>query len=235
MDNNLTSKSALVETLPTVFGYLGIGIAFGVVGRASGLSIWLVTLISIFVYAGSAQFVLVSMLLAHSSLPAIVFSVFLVNARMTLMSTTLTPFLKDESMRKNIWLGTLLTDESFALAVNKLNYTEQKLNFTWFNTVNVVSYLTWILSSALGAGLGSLITDPAKFGLDFAITAMFIGLLYSQITSDKSIKLGLQLGLVIFVLVGTYLGLIFIPANILVLVITVLGCMLGVLIKNANQ
>ncbi|MDF7637868.1 AzlC family ABC transporter permease [Lactobacillus sp. ESL0791] len=235
MGNELTRKAAFVEALPTVFGYIGIGAAFGIVGHSAGLSIWQILLISMLVYAGSAQFVMVTMLLAHSSLLAIVFSVFLVNARMILMSTSLTPYLKKESLPKNIWLGTLLTDESYALAMNKLNYTNRTLNFTWFNTVNLVSYLTWIGSSALGAGLGSLIADPAKFGINFAITAMFIGLLYLQIISDKSIRLKLQLLIVVFALVCTYFGLIFIPANLLVLVVTVLACGLGVLLQHADK
>lgn len=235
MRDELTKKAALIEVLPTVFGYIGIGVAFGIVGHSSGLTTWQIILLSMFVYAGSAQFVMVTMLLAHSSLLAIVFSVFLVNARMILMSTSLTPYLKREPLFKNIWLGTLLTDESYALAMNKLNYTNRNLNFTWFNTVNLVSYLTWIGSSALGAGLGTLIADPAKLGIDFAITAMFIGLLYLQIVSDKSIKLKLQLTVVLFALACTYFGLIFVPAKLLVLLVTILACGLGVFLQHASK
>ncbi len=69
--------------------------------------------------------------------------------------------------------------------------------------------------------------------MDFALVAMFIGLLYLQIISDQVLQVSLQLAVVTFVLVLTYLGLIFIPANILILVITLLGCGFGVIIKHA--
>ncbi|MFT8402101.1 MAG: AzlC family ABC transporter permease [Lentilactobacillus diolivorans] len=232
MNPELTVSSASRETLPTVFGYIGIGMAFGIVGKAAGLSPLLVTLMSIITYAGSAQFVIVSMLVAHSPIASIIFSVFLVNSRMILMSTTLAPYFKGESLFKNVLVGTLLTDESFALGMNKLNYTESHLNFSWFNTANVISYLTWIVSSLVGAVLGNFISNPEKFGLDFALVAMFIGLLYLQLISDKAINFNLQLIVVGFVLIAIYLGLIFIPSSLLILIVTLVACAFGMVMKR---
>lgn len=149
------------------------------------------------------------------------------------MSTTLASYFKHDSMFKNILVGTLLTDESFALGMNKLNYSDNHLNFAWFNTANVISYMTWILSSLVGAVLGNFISNPEKFGLDFALVAMFIGLLYLQLISDKSIKFNLQLIVVGFVLVAIYLGLIFIPSSLLILLVTLVACSFGVVMKHA--
>ncbi|EHO50559.1 AzlC family ABC transporter permease [Lentilactobacillus kisonensis] len=232
MNNELNVPSAAKETLPTVFGYIGIGVAFGIVGKAAGLSPLLVTLMSIITYAGSAQFVIVSMLVTHSPMLSIVLSVFLVNSRMILMSTTLAPYFKKESLLKNVLVGTLLTDESFALGMNKLNYTDNRLNFSWFNTANIIAYATWIISSLVGAVLGNFISNPEKFGLDFALIAMFIGLLYLQLISDKSINFNLQLIVVGFVLVAIYLGLIFIPSSLLILLVTLVACTFGVVMKH---
>ena len=233
MNGDLTVSAASKDTLPTVFGYIGIGVAFGIVGKAAGLSPLLVTLMSIITYAGSAQFVIVSMLVTHSPIFLIIFSVFLVNSRMILMSTTLASYFKRESMVKNILVGTLLTDESFALGMNKLNYSDNHLNFAWFNTANVISYMTWILSSLVGAVLGNFISNPEKFGLDFALVAMFIDLLYLQLISDKSINFNLQLIVVGFVLVAIYFGLIFIPSSLLILLVTLVACNFGVVMKHA--
>lgn len=233
MNGDLTVSAASKDTLPTVFGYIGIGVAFGIVGKAAGLSPLLVTLMSIITYVGSAQFVIVSMLVTHSPIFSIIFSVFLINSRMILMSTTLASYFKYDSMFKNILVGTLLTDESFALGMNKLNYSDNHLNFAWFNTANVISYMTWILSSLVGAVLGNFISNPEKFGLDFALVAMFIGLLYLQLISDKSIKFNLQLIVVGFVLVAIYLGLIFIPSSLLILLVTLVACSFGVVMKHA--
>src|SRR5699024_12321372 len=101
------------------------------------------TLMSLIVYAGSAQFILVSLLVIGTPIVSIALSVFLVNSRMILMSMTTANFFKKNSLFENILLGSLITDESFALSMNKLNYTDGKLTFKWFNTVNVMAYLVW--------------------------------------------------------------------------------------------
>ena len=85
MDANLDRKTALKDVLPTAFGYVGIGLAFGIVGKASGLSVLELGLMSLISYGGSAQFIMVSMMLAHSPVLSIVLAAFLVNARMILI------------------------------------------------------------------------------------------------------------------------------------------------------
>ena len=220
MDEKLDIKTAIKDTLPTVFGYIGIGLAFGIVGKAAGFHPLVVTLMSLLIYAGSAQFITVSMLASHSPLLSIVLSTFLVNSRMILMSMTIAPYFKKNRLIQNLLIGTL-------------NYTGQKLNFRWMNTANWISYLTWVGSSLVGALLGNFITDPKKFGLDFAIVAMFIGLLYLQVISDRNTSKRLQLILIGLTLILVYVGLIFIPSNLVIVVVTLIGCGLGVWIKHA--
>lgn len=232
MNSELTFKQGLKDTMPTVFGYIGIGIAFGMIGHSEGFSVWVILLLSLIVYAGSAQFIMVSMLATHSPIMSIVLSVFLVNSRIILMSMTTASYFKNESLLKNILLGTLLTDESFALGMNKQNYTEGKLNFSWFNASNLLAYLVWALASAIGALLGNLLANPEKLGLGFAVIAMFIGLLYLQLISDKTLGLMLQLVMVGITLVLFYFGLIFLPNNLLVLFVTLIACALGVGVKR---
>lgn len=233
MDDSLSVETAVKDTLPTVFGYIGIGLSFGIVAASAGMSVLMATLMSLIVYAGSAQFILVSLLVIGTPIVSIALSVFLVNSRMILMSMTTANFFKENSLFENILLGSLITDESFALSMNKLNYTDGKLTFKWFNTVNVMAYLVWAMSTAVGAMLGKIITDPEKLGLDFALVAMFIGLLYLQLISDKSISLKVQLIVVGIMLPLVYFGLIFISSDLLILVVTLIGCTIGVILKHA--
>ncbi|WP_334351784.1 AzlC family ABC transporter permease [Companilactobacillus sp. HBUAS56257] len=233
MDNSLSMKTAIKDTLPTVFGYIGIGMSFGIVAAASGLNVLMATLMSLIVYAGSAQFILVSLLVIGTPIVSIVLSVFLVNSRMILMSMTTATFFKKNTMLENILIGSLITDESFALSMNKLNYTDGKLSFKWFNTVNVLAYLVWAASTFVGAMLGKVITDPEQLGLDFALVAMFIGLLYLQLISDKSISLKVQLLVILIMLPLVYFGLVFISSNLLILIVTLIGCAIGVVLKHA--
>ncbi|ATO46793.1 hypothetical protein C5L30_000782 [Companilactobacillus farciminis] len=233
MDDSLSVETAVKDTLPTVFGYIGIGLSFGIVAASAGMSVLMATLMSLIVYAGSAQFILVSLLVIGTPIVSIALSVFLVNSRMILMSMTTANFFKKNSLFENILLGSLITDESFALSMNKLNYTDGKLTFKWFNTVNVMAYLVWAVSTAVGAMLGKIISDPEKLGLDFALVAMFIGLLYLQLISDKSISLKVQLIVVGIMLPLVYFGLIFISSDLLILVVTLIGCTIGVILKHA--
>ncbi|MFC6175896.1 AzlC family ABC transporter permease [Companilactobacillus huachuanensis] len=233
MDDSLSVRTAMKDTLPTVFGYIGIGISFGIVAASAGMSVLMATLMSLIVYAGSAQFILVSLLAIGTPIFSIVLSVFLVNSRMILMSMTTANFFKKNSIFENILIGSLITDESFALSMNKLNFTNGKLGFKWFNTVNLMAYLVWAASTMVGAMLGKIISNPEKLGLDFALVAMFIGLLYLQLISDKTISLKVQLIVVLAMLPLVYFGLIFISSDLLILVVTLIGCGLGVILKNA--
>ncbi|WEV60329.1 AzlC family ABC transporter permease [Streptococcaceae bacterium ESL0729] len=233
MNNSLDFKSGIKETLPTIFGFIGVGLAFGIIGHAANLSVLLIGLMSALVYAGGAQFIAVSMLAAASPILPIILSTFLINSRMILMSMTLAPYFKGESLTKNIIIGSFLTDESFALAINKLNFTGNKLSFSWLNASNVIAYLVWFLSSVAGGILGGFIENPDKLGLDFAIVAMFIGLLYLQVIFDQSMAKSLQVIVILITLMLVYLGLIFLPASILIIFVTVISCGIGVFIKNA--
>ncbi|NDR77766.1 AzlC family ABC transporter permease [Fructilactobacillus sanfranciscensis] len=233
MNGNLSLRSGIKDTIPTLSGYIGVGLAFGIVAKSAGLNLLIIVLMSAIIYSGAAQFVIVSMLVSGSTFLSILVAVFLLSARMLLMGMTVAPYLKKESMKRNIILGSLLTDETFALTMNKLNYTKRIVNFEWLNTANILAYLTWIIASGIGGSLGSLIPNPNKFGLDFAFIAMFIGLLYLQILADRTMAFKLQVIMVLVTLGLTYLGLIFIPSSLLLLVVTLVGCWLGVKIKNA--
>ncbi|ANZ57618.1 azaleucine resistance protein AzlC [Fructilactobacillus lindneri] len=233
MNGELTAKTGIKDTIPTLSGYIGVGLAFGIVAKAAGLNVVMIILMSAITYSGAAQFVIVSMLVAGSSFFAIILSVFLLSARMLLMGMTVAPYMKKESMLKNIIIGSLLTDETFALSMNKLNATGRVLSFKWLNSANLIAYLTWVISSGIGGALGGLIPNPNLFGLDFAFLAMFIGLLYLQVIADKTMKFKLQLAVIVITLGLTYVGLIFIPSNLLLIVVTLAGGGFGVFIKDA--
>lgn len=232
MNDKLDIKTAIKDTLPTVFGYIGIGVAFGIIASSAGFNPVIVGMMSLFIYAGGAQFITVSMLSSSFPILSIVLATFLINSRMILMSMAIAPFFKEYSVFKNISIGTFLTDESFSLGMNKQNYTNGKLNFEWFNTTNLISYITWAVSSVVGALLGGIVKSPYALGLDFALVAMFIGLLYLQVISDFTIKKKVQVIVIVVVLFLVYFGMIFIPSNVLIIVVTLIGCAIGVVLKN---
>ena len=232
MNDRLDVKTGIKDTLPTVFGYIGIGLAFGIIASSVGLNPFIVGAMSLFIYAGGAQFITVGMLSSGFPILSIVLATFLINSRMILMSMAIAPFFKRYSAFKNIVIGTFLTDESFALGMNKQNYTNGNLSFEWFNAANLISYFTWVVSSVSGALLGGIVKNPKSLGLDFALVAMFIGLLYLQVMSDFTIKKKIQFIVIVVVLFLVYFGMIFIPSNALIIVVTLIGCAIGVVLKN---
>ncbi|MDN6968237.1 AzlC family ABC transporter permease [Oenococcus sp. UCMA 17063] len=227
MNSSLTYRSGIKDVLPTVFGYIGVGMAFGIVANTNHLSILAVFFMSLLVYAGSVQFVISAMLLTGSPISTIVLSAFLINSRIILMGTSIARYFKKSSLLQNIFIGSLLTDETFALAMTKVNKTDNHLTTTWFNAANIVAYFIWIISTVAGCALGKLIKNPAKFGLDFALIAMFIGLLYLQIINDHSKTIRLQLTVVISVVIMMYFLMRWFSGNIALLLATIIGCLLG--------
>ncbi|WP_268912276.1 AzlC family ABC transporter permease [Lentilactobacillus sp. SPB1-3] len=232
MNQELSARAGLKDVVPTLVGYIGVGLAFGIVAKAANLSVLVVFIMSLLVYAGAGQFLIVSMLTAGAPVVTIAISVLLINARMSLMSMTVAPYLKKESLLKYIGLGSLLTDETFALSMNKLNYTDRQLNGAWLNTANIVAYLVWALSTVVGAVLGSAISDPKVLGLDFAVVAMFIGLLYLQMIADHSKPLIMHLEVAGFVMVSIFVLMRFMPGNTAILVGTILGCLFGMAVEK---
>lgn len=169
-------------SLPTALGYVSIGLACGVVGANSGLTPFQMGLMSLLVYAGSAQFVMCAMFAAGADLFSIVVTVFLVNLRMFLMSLHATTIFTKSSLWQNIGIGTLITDESYGVLLNERVH-HQNITAAWMHGNNMAGYITWIISVVLGTLLGSAIPNPEMLGLDFALVAMFVSIFESQLAA----------------------------------------------------
>ncbi|MCS7462276.1 AzlC family ABC transporter permease [Paenibacillus doosanensis] len=176
------------DCIPTLLGYLSIGLAAGVVEKTAGLSIAEIALMSILVYAGAAQFIASGMIAAGTSSTAIIVTIFLVNLRHLLLSAALSPYFRHLSPAKNMLLGTLLTDETFGVAISRAA-AKHRLSEKWMHGLNVTAYLNWIAANIAGAFFGQWITNPEQFGLDFALPAMFIGLLVLSVAARKRFAL----------------------------------------------
>jgi predicted branched-subunit amino acid permease len=167
-----------------VLGYLGIGIAAGVVERAAGLSYAEILLMSTVLYAGSAQFVVTSMLSIGSPASAIVPTVFFLNLRHLLLSAALAPALREAPAWKSALLGLQLTDETFVVAAGK-----PKISVAWMAGLNLAAWLTWAAANLAGAALTGAVTDTRVLG--FALPCMFAGLLVLQLKNMPGAKTAL--------------------------------------------
>ena len=205
--------------VPTALGYVAIGLAFGVVAAASGLSALEVGLMCALVYGGSAQFAMCALVVAGASLGELTLTVFLVNLRNIITKT---------SLWNQLGIGSLITDESYGVLLGE--YVHHKdISANWMHGNNIFSYLVWIVSSVVGCLIGSMIPNPELFGLDFALIAMFIGLLSSQI--DALLGEGVRkLFLILLSIAVAYLSFsVILSESLAVLVATLVGCSVGVM------
>ncbi len=170
------------DAVPVIMGYLAIGLAFGVVAKTAGITVPEVAVMSLILYAGSAQFVTVGLIAAGVPASAIIVTIFLVNVRHLLYSAAISPHVRHLKLWQNALIGAELTDETFAVASSRLGQGVPA-RAGWFLGINNISHATWIVCTTAGAVLGSAITDIRALGFDFALAAMFAALLILQINN----------------------------------------------------
>lgn len=164
--------------IPICIGYIPLGIACGILSQKAGLSPLHIAMLSLFLYAGSGQFITASMLIAQSSMISIISTIFIVNLRHLLMSSTLSPFFNKCSKRFLLFFSSEITDESFA--INLIKFKEEHWTPKRAMIVNIISHITWILSNVIGAVTGSIFNFNDVI-VNFVLTSMFICLLCLQL------------------------------------------------------
>ena len=112
-------RQGVTVAWPICLGYFPIGLALGVLAQKAGLPWWAVAMMSVLVFAGSAQFICVAMLAAKATVPAIILTTFVVNLRHVLMSSALAVHLQGVSRRFLALYSYGVTDESFAVNMTR--------------------------------------------------------------------------------------------------------------------
>lgn len=185
--------SGVTAAWPICLGYLPIGLALGVLAQQAGLPWWAVAMMSILVFAGSAQFICVAMLAAGASVPAIIFTTLIVNLRHTLMSSALAIYLTGVRRRFLALFAYGVTDESFA--VNMAKFRDGQWSRWQALVLNHTANLVWFFATICGSLVGQLVPQGA-FGIDYALIGMFICLLVFQLHGRIYILTGLLAALI---------------------------------------
>lgn len=208
---------------PICLGYAPIGLAFGVLAQKAGLSPPEVGLMSILVFAGSSQFIAVSMLSSGASAVSIILTTFMVNLRHLLMSSALAIHL-GKSNRKLLSLFAYgVTDESFA--VNLFRFKSSDWDIRQALTVNHAANITWLIATMAG-GYGGQFIPARAFGIDYALIAMFICLLVFQLRGRKYVLTAVLSGVTAVVLSTL------IPGNAYIVLASVFGAGIGVILQK---
>ena len=177
-----TAKTAFFDTIPVMTGYLFLGIGFGIIMQQNGFGLGWAAIMSLFIYAGSMQYVGVGLLTGGSGLVTAALATLLVNARHLFYGISMINAYKGTGKKKP-YLIFALTDETYSL-VSREQLPRGVERNAYFFLVSLFDQCYWVAGTALGSLAGSLI--PVNFeGIDFALTALFVTIFVEQWLSSK--------------------------------------------------
>ncbi|MEB3211538.1 MAG: AzlC family ABC transporter permease [Leptolyngbyaceae bacterium] len=166
------------DMFPLVVGAIPFGIIFGTLAVGSGLSIGAILAMSALVFAGSSQFIAVGMVASGTGWLLVVLTTFIVNLRHLLYSVSLVPHVKNLPHRWKTLLAFWLTDEAFAVAIRRYDAGDRSPYKHWYYIgAALFMYANWQLCTLLGITIGQTIPNAADWGLDFAMSVTFIGMI----------------------------------------------------------
>lgn len=171
-------QRGLLDALPLLGGYIPVAISFGLIASQAGFSALEATLISLFIYAGASQFLLVAMVASGAPLWLAVSMTMLVNVRHVVYAPNLVPHLSQS--RAWPWLMHGLTDQIFALAHTRLAQLDDRDKVSWYTAASLLAWASWVLGTTLGAITGDTLTQQWPLMdavMPFALPALFLVLL----------------------------------------------------------
>lgn len=180
-----TVQEAFIASIPVMMGYIVLGMAFGILLESNGYSFLYALFMSLFIYAGSMQFVAINLLVSGASIINTIIMTLLINARHLVYGLSMIK--KFENMGKlKPYMIFSLTDETYSLLVSAK--TPEGCNQKYYLFfISLFDQCYWILGSLAGSIIGSLLTINTT-GLDFAMTALFVVIVVEQyLSSDKHI------------------------------------------------
>lgn len=177
-------KTVFLDTIPVMTGYLFLGAGFGILlSEKTDYGMGWAICMSLFMLAGSGQYLAVSMLADHASIISAAIATFLVNARHIFYGISLIEPYKGAGKKKPYMIFSL-TDETYSL-VTQNEPPEGMSRHTYCFLVSLFDHAYWIM----GAGLGNFLSTalPISFeGVEFVLTALFVTMFVEQWISHKN-------------------------------------------------
>ena len=173
----LIDRHLISSTFPVLFGYIPLGLAFGLLFQDLGYAWYFATIMAVFIYAGTAQFMAIGLLAAGAGLFEIAIATFLINSRHIFYGLSMLNKYGQWSWRK-LYLAFGLTDETYSLLTTiEPKDPEQKMRH--YVTVTALNQSYWVMSCTLGAILGGAFPINTE-GMEFTLTALFTVLVIEQ-------------------------------------------------------
>jgi 4-azaleucine resistance transporter AzlC len=187
------------DTVPMMVGAAPFGVIYGTLGASGPLHAWYVELMSLVVFAGSAQFIALGLIAGNASFAVVWGTTLVVNLRHILYSATLAPYVAHLPARWRWTLGAMMCDEVFA--VSYAHYRQRPPGETgpyYFFGSGVSMYLNWQVWTMAGLLFGSAFPGLQSKGLDFAMVATFIAIVVPQLVALRFVAAALAAGALSF-------------------------------------
>lgn len=174
-----TLRAAFFDTIPVMTGYIFLGFGFGILLDQNGYGLGWALAMSVFIYAGSMQYVAVGLLSGGASLLTTALTALMVNARHLFYGISMVDSYKGAGKKKP-YLIFALTDETYSLVSR-----QPRPDHGYCFLVSLLDQIYWVAGTALGSLAGSLI--PLNYeGIDFVLTALFVTIFVEQWLSTKN-------------------------------------------------
>jgi 4-azaleucine resistance transporter AzlC len=165
-------RDGFVTCVPVALGVAGYGVVFGVLARRAGLSVAEAALMSGTVLAGAAQLLAMELWADPIPVAALLVTTLVVNLRYVLMGAALRPWFRSLSSLEAYGSVFFTADENWALTMGELRSGSRKGAFLLGSGLAI--WVFWVAATVVGATAGGVVDDPAAYGLDFVLTAVFL-------------------------------------------------------------
>lgn len=198
-----SDRSVIADSLGVGLATGAYGLSFGAIATASGLSVIQASVMSLVIFTGASQFAFVGVIAAGGAPLAGAATGVLLGSRNLFYGVSLAPHLKLRGAAKAAAAHVVL-DESTAMAVTRESSHQARIGFYW---TGWSIFILWNLTTFIGALAGNAIGDPRTYGLDAAVGAAFLGLLWPRLDSMSTRLIALiaaaaALGLIPFTAAG---------------------------------
>ncbi|NRQ50314.1 AzlC family ABC transporter permease [Aeromicrobium stalagmiti] len=174
-----TDRSIIVDSLGVGIATGLYGVSFGAISTASGLSVLQTCLISLLVFTGASQFAFVGIIASGGNPLTGALTAVLLGSRNLFYGVSMAPKLDLDPARR-LASAHFVIDESTAMGVTRTTTRQARLGFYW---TGISIFVLWNLTTFLGALAGNAIGDPRTYGLDAAVGAAFLGLLWPRLAT----------------------------------------------------
>ncbi|MRJ76955.1 branched-chain amino acid ABC transporter permease [Aeromicrobium sp. SMF47] len=176
-----SDRSVIVDSLGVGLATGAYGVSFGAISTSSGLSVLQTCLISLLVFTGASQFAFVGIIASGGNPLTGSLTAILLGSRNLFYGVSMAPKL-ELTPAQRLATAHFVIDESTAMGVTRPTRRQARLGFYW---TGISIFVLWNLSTAAGAWAGNAIGDPRTYGLDAAVGAAFLGLLWPRLASAK--------------------------------------------------